>query len=223
VDFLVQDGADVNAEDYYRRIALHWVAKYGGKATVRLLADEGANVNAPDHWGKTPLRWAIENGQTKTVRMLLKVGANVEARARFDVTALHIAAFVGCESSVRLLLERDANADIVASCCKPDDIFDLDIGTTNVTDDLLSDLMRCSCLQRGHRNIAGVEARCGFTAQQLAARGEYVAIQHLLESSSARHPKGQPKKQILHMNFHWSSSTSLRARIHLSLKYIPLT
>ncbi|ELR06088.1 hypothetical protein VC83_07746 [Pseudogymnoascus destructans] len=109
--FLIENEADVNAEDYHGRTALHWAAKHGDRLIVQLLVGKGIDVNAEDRWGRTALIYAVENMQREVVKMLLETGAATEAKFRHDLTALHIAAFIGFESAVHYLLEGGASVE----------------------------------------------------------------------------------------------------------------
>ena len=48
--YLIENGADVDWEDYQGRRALHWAAKYDDMISVSLLVDRGANIDARDRW-----------------------------------------------------------------------------------------------------------------------------------------------------------------------------
>ena len=170
---------------YHGRTALHSVAKYGDETTVELLASKGANVNALDRWGRTALMLATENNRTRTVQILLKTGADVDIKARHGVTALHMAAFVGYQPSVRYLLQGGANANLVASWCEAEDAVDKELDAMGTTQNPTRDFLRESCLEQADVEEGGVETRYGWTARQLAARGDQIAIQRLLDPSGS--------------------------------------
>ena len=57
---LLRNGAYVNATDENNETPLHWAAKMGKVAVLRLLIKEGADINAPTASGVTPLAMAID-------------------------------------------------------------------------------------------------------------------------------------------------------------------
>ena len=102
---------DVNRRGSSRRRALHWAARSGHEAVVRLLLEKGARVDAKDGLGSTALHLAARSGHEAVVRLLLEKGARVDAKAEDGSTALHQAARSGHEAVVRLLLEKGARVD----------------------------------------------------------------------------------------------------------------
>src|SRR6266850_2782251 len=58
VRFLLEQGADVNACDYYGFTPLHLASRNGMLEVARLLVEHGADINAEDNEGMTPLKVA---------------------------------------------------------------------------------------------------------------------------------------------------------------------
>jgi len=58
VKLLVQNDADIDAKDEYKRTPLHFAVYEGRLDTAELLIELGANVNARDWIGFTPLHYA---------------------------------------------------------------------------------------------------------------------------------------------------------------------
>ncbi|MCJ1307667.1 hypothetical protein MMC25_001315 [Agyrium rufum] len=107
--YFIRTGADVNAEDYHGRRALHWAAKHGYPVTAHLLLKEGSDLNAADRWGRTPLIWAVEHRQSVMVNFLLHAGAEVGLGTQDGFTALHLAAYAGDRGVVTQLLDKGAD------------------------------------------------------------------------------------------------------------------
>ena len=76
VKWLVEMGANINAENSYGKTPINRQSEIGSK-TVELLAGLGADIEAPDRYGKTPLYTAAGFFHTETVKFLLERGASV--------------------------------------------------------------------------------------------------------------------------------------------------
>ena len=88
---LIQNGADVNALDNYKRTALHWAALNVDVAKTALNVDvakmlilNGADVNAVDKDKKTPLHNAAKKGNVVLTLQLLCFGAAIDKKAAED-------------------------------------------------------------------------------------------------------------------------------------------
>ena len=137
VEFLLANGADVNAMDDYgeknrdadwshRGIvaigragggAMHGAAANGHKDMVDLLLANKALVNAIDNRGDTPLHLAAADGHRDVVELLLANRAQVDAADNNRWTPIHMAAERGHKDVVELLLvpkaqvnDRDKNS-----------------------------------------------------------------------------------------------------------------
>src|SRR5207248_569371 len=101
VKLLLENGADVDAKDYYGWTALHIAAESGDEALVRLLLDKGADPNTKRtgfSWAEsTALHIAAACGHEAVVDVLLEKGADIEIKNNEEETALHIAARNGHE------------------------------------------------------------------------------------------------------------------------------
>ncbi|OXV07870.1 hypothetical protein Egran_04368 [Elaphomyces granulatus] len=93
VKLLVENGADVHAEDQHGRTSLHWAARYGWMSVAQLLIQHGANTNAmpgtvEPQWRYyrasrlrgTPLHCAARGDHKMIVHLLLANGADVNAK-----------------------------------------------------------------------------------------------------------------------------------------------
>ena len=77
---LLENGAEVESKDEYKRTPLWIAAAHGREAVVELLLQKGAEVESKDKWGQIPLWIAAENGQKAVVELLLQKGAEVESK-----------------------------------------------------------------------------------------------------------------------------------------------
>ena len=83
VKVLIQNGADVNAVDKYKRTALHIAVQEGHVDVVKVLIQNGVDVNAVDDEKSTALRYAIcDCGPqvAKIVLQLLCFGADIDKK-----------------------------------------------------------------------------------------------------------------------------------------------
>jgi ankyrin repeat protein len=109
---LLDNGADVNAQDGHGRITLQMAITYERGEIVRLLLDRGADINAQSKYHDTPLQEAIGAGRSETVRLLLDRGADITTQNGNNENPLWQTSAYGWADIVRLML--DKGADITA-------------------------------------------------------------------------------------------------------------
>jgi ankyrin len=113
VQFLLENGADVNAQDENHETALH-LAFGGGKHDIaQLLLDRGAKVNAANNRGETLLHQFSKRGDDclSAVQLLLECGADVNAQDNDLTTPLHLASENGRLEIARALLDHGAKVN----------------------------------------------------------------------------------------------------------------
>lgn len=87
VRWLVEQGLDVNIENYYGRTPLYEQTTIGSD-TVKVLFELGADIEKPDRYGNRPLHNATRYFRTDTVRFLVENGANIYAENDMNQTPL---------------------------------------------------------------------------------------------------------------------------------------
>ncbi|VDM41616.1 unnamed protein product [Toxocara canis] len=87
---LLENGAEVNAQDKGGLIPLHNASSYGHLEIAALLIEHGALVDQPDKWGFTPLHEAAQKGRTQICSLLLSHGANVYAETHEGQLAINL-------------------------------------------------------------------------------------------------------------------------------------
>ncbi|KAL5234784.1 hypothetical protein ACI65C_002194 [Semiaphis heraclei] len=90
-EFLLEQGADVNAQDKGGLIPLHNASSYGHLDLAALLIKHDTTVNATDNWGFTPLHEAAQKGRTQLSALLLAHGADPFLRNQEGQTPLELA------------------------------------------------------------------------------------------------------------------------------------
>jgi cytohesin len=99
VRFLVEHGADVNAQNEAGFTALHGTAFVGADTAAEYLVSHGANPNAQDFIGRTPFRIAEGHkgggmafvSRPSTAALLAKVGADTALGPHFNDTERELA------------------------------------------------------------------------------------------------------------------------------------
>ena len=119
--FLIEQGAPVNARGYDKRTPLFSACTNGNLFLAKLLIAKGADIHAKNRDGETPvwmttgdyLRGDIfETTQVEVMRLLVKQGASLQGTNKRNETLLHQAAANGYLEVSRFLLDSglDVNA-----------------------------------------------------------------------------------------------------------------
>ena len=87
VKILINNGADVNARDYYQCTALHHASENGHHDMVQVLIENQADVNARDKDQETPLHKASWCEHKRVVEQLVQNGADTNAKDKYGETA----------------------------------------------------------------------------------------------------------------------------------------
>ncbi len=108
VEQLLEDGANINAQDFNEFTALHLAIYHCQWEVAEKLIAYGANINAQDYDNQTPLLVAVEKCYLSIIKSCIANGGQVNARDRQGSTALHEATKEDCWELVELLLEAGA-------------------------------------------------------------------------------------------------------------------
>ena len=111
VQYLLQAGVNIDAEDELGRTAVHWACVTDNEDLLKILlttrfggASPQARVNATDTRMKSPLQLAASHNRERLAHMLIEHGADVHSKSDGDWTALHNACQSGSEALVRMLV-----------------------------------------------------------------------------------------------------------------------
>lgn len=117
VDFLLAQGADVNARDKYNMTALHKAVSFNRQAMAERLLAQGADFKMMgiryNALGMNPLHLAAEAGYLDLAELLVANGADVNARTTGSnqVSCLHMAAARGRGDMISWLVKHGAEVN----------------------------------------------------------------------------------------------------------------
>jgi ankyrin repeat protein len=106
---LVEQGADMTAQDNRKKTPLHAAAGEGRVDVARFLVEHGADATALDMHGWIPLHWASLGGHVEVARFFIERGVDSTTRAYDGRTSLHVASEEGHVKVARYLLEHGAD------------------------------------------------------------------------------------------------------------------
>ncbi len=108
-EFLLQNGADINAKATNGSTPLDLIVPIGHLATAKFLLQNGADINTRDINGSTLLHVAANARQLEMAVLLIKYGADIHAKSINENTPLHYATMAGELKIVKLLIENGAD------------------------------------------------------------------------------------------------------------------
>ncbi|KAG5841492.1 hypothetical protein ANANG_G00200060 [Anguilla anguilla] len=165
-EYLLEHGADVNAQDKGGLIPLHNAASYGHVDIAALLIKYNTCVNATDKWAFTPLHEAAQKGRTQLCALLLAHGADPTMKNQEGQTPLDLAT----ADDIRALLMDAMPPDALPSCLKPQATV---VSAAGVSAAVISPASTPSCLSAASSvdNLAGPLAELGGAGPSGAADG----------------------------------------------------
>ncbi|MGL9758187.1 MAG: ankyrin repeat domain-containing protein [Wolbachia sp.] len=119
MSFLIENGADVNIEDYFRMPPIYYAVTKGTTEMVELLIDKKASISGYFSYAdekRTLVGWAIDNNSPEKVEVLLKRGAS--PNGKFDLLAysqdscLHAAIRKDYQKIIELLIKYHADVNV---------------------------------------------------------------------------------------------------------------
>jgi ankyrin repeat protein len=106
------DRAAAHAADDFGMVPLHWAARAGSLACIRVLLDNGARVDAANKAKRTPVQLAAEEDRGEAIRLLAAHGANLSTQDTKGRTPLHRAAYQGKLAAINALLASSADPTV---------------------------------------------------------------------------------------------------------------
>jgi ankyrin repeat protein/beta-lactamase regulating signal transducer with metallopeptidase domain/Tol biopolymer transport system component len=112
---LVEQGANVDAQDELGWTPLYWATCLGRTEVAKLLVADGASVQVAANDGTTPLLRAVQAGDRELVELILSKGADAKAKDKGGWTALHSAVGTGHQEIAELLIAKGADVNAKTS------------------------------------------------------------------------------------------------------------
>lgn len=113
VQVLLDNKADINAQDLLGNSPLHQAAFSGREDLVKILIQHGCNVGLSNVRGETPLHVASKLDRRKILSLLLEAGAEIDTQDGRSQTPLHIAVAAQNEEVIKTLAEHGAKQDVL--------------------------------------------------------------------------------------------------------------
>jgi ankyrin repeat protein len=89
MQFLIDDGADMNAGGRGIGTPLQYAAMRDHVAAMQLLIDSGADMNLGNMYRETPLHHTAQRGHVEAMKLLIDNGADMNAKNGIGETPLH--------------------------------------------------------------------------------------------------------------------------------------
>ena len=112
IAYLIENGADVNAQDKEGFTPLMMAAVTGNTDAIKRLIAAGADVERAENQGWTALTFAATVGKVEAVRELIAAGANVNAKGSTGGTAIVFSADFGYNDISKMLLDAGADPNV---------------------------------------------------------------------------------------------------------------
>lgn len=205
VEFLLQNGADINAVTQDGNTALHLATEQGQRKVIKLLLSRRANSQIMNRQGATSLQLAVgtTNDET-TVPLLAKNKVSVDVQnIRTGDTALHLSIKYRRPRILLFLVEKGAALDVINQ-----------EGFTPLQ--LAAKTDNCEAISLLLQRRAQIEARSvsGFTALHIAAReGHWVAFDLLQIGGADINSWTKEGETLLHEQARMASNTSVASKL----------
>jgi len=111
VQRLLQQKADVNAQQIDGATALHWAVQRNNIEVASALLAAGAKVTAETRYKITPLSIAATNGNAALITRLIEAGADANSTSREGETVLMTASLNGNVDAIKALLAKGAKVN----------------------------------------------------------------------------------------------------------------
>jgi len=192
---LLENGADVEAQNVDGLRPIHCAARTGLVELVELLIKHGANVDAADVYGNRPLHEAVSHG-LNIVQLIVQCGAKVNVQNVDGKTPLHVAIERQQSEVVKFLLNADADVRLTDVWRNTPLHYLSDDQLQRVEDEEYVVKQTKKCQELFIRNAVGVKALLPMTAHGIL---DYVNHkQETVDTSSVASLAGLEGEQVTH-------------------------
>eukprot|EP00049_Salpingoeca_infusionum_P015690 m.307121 g.307121 ORF g.307121 m.307121 type:complete len:2248 (-) comp15932_c0_seq1:1557-8300(-) len=108
---LLEQGADINAQDDRTWSPIHYCALKGRVAAARELISRGCDVNVAKHDGWRPVHLAAYNDHLDVLKELIQAGADTTAHQKDDKTCYTLAKSEGYEACARFIASQPRSGE----------------------------------------------------------------------------------------------------------------
>jgi len=175
MQFLIQNGADVNALDNNMVTPLISIASRGHLEAAKLLLKNGSNVHAESNeYNRTALFYSVLGGHKEVTELLLKNGAKVDINVGFGRTPLYYAVIKGHAEIAKSLIAGGADKNFMMN----DGLSLLHLAVISNDIEIVKTLVSMKCDVNSNQ-------KSGLTPLHLAANYGTSEIANLLIKSGA--------------------------------------
>ncbi|CAI9718034.1 transient receptor potential cation channel subfamily A member 1 homolog [Octopus vulgaris] len=185
IPYLVERGADINAQDTYGSTPLHFAAMRGNDVAVTLLVQfPHIEVDKVDKTQMTALHTAARYNQKAVAEALINAGAKIRCFDDERCTPLFYACFHGCLDIVNLLFDAATKEDEWIVCYElvADKNIDGKTCLHAAVDGGFAEVAKI-CLMRG-ADVNGVESDRSMPLHRAAMSGNMECVKLLVDNSA---------------------------------------
>ena len=138
VEFLLKNGAPVNAKDIFGETPIYQMKSL---PLVKVLLDFGADLRLKDKNGRPPLLALMKLKQPKVLQLLLDRGAAVNCTDDYGSTPLHYAAYFDNVEATRIILQHGGDLSAIDNFGMTPHDLATELGMCHVAEHLQNEIM----------------------------------------------------------------------------------
>uniref|UniRef100_A0A8D0D5R9 Ankyrin repeat domain 44 n=1 Tax=Sander lucioperca TaxID=283035 RepID=A0A8D0D5R9_SANLU len=219
LEFLVNNGADVNVQSRDGKSPLHMTAVHGRFTRSQTLIQNGGEIDSVDKDGNTPLHIAARYGHELLINTLITSGADCTKRGVHDMFPLHLAALNAHSDCCRKLLSSGRRFSIMCNDSVLSAGFQIDtpdsLGRTCLHAAAAGGNVECVKLLLSSGGDHNRRDKCGRTPLHYAAASRhYQCLETLVACGTAINATDQWGRSALH----YAAASDLDRRRRVALE-----